>query len=162
MHCIFCGEVCEEKDPKSPQRRKEHSVCQTWKRQDGKDDFKTAILKVCDVRQDEGADDVRVRLTGAPADLRAVEIRWHHKCRTDFMGERNIKSAQRAKEDTNEEPKEDIRCLVEHMEKPNQMSTTMDLYQLGLYLDSTEGSNPPSKRKVIEDLQSLWRKVGKN
>ena len=152
VHCIFCGEVCEEKDPKNPQRWKEYNVCQTWKRQDGKDDFKTAILKVCDARQDEAADDVRVRLAGAPSDLRAVESRWHHKCRTDFMGERNIKSARRAKEDTDEEPKADIRCLVEHMEKPAQMSTTRDLYQL--YLDSTEGSNPPSKRKVIKEIQS--------
>ena len=65
VHCIFCGEVCEEKDLKNPQRWKEYIVYQTWKQQDGKDYSKTTILKVCDVRQDETADDVRVRLAGA-------------------------------------------------------------------------------------------------
>ena len=87
LNVFFYGEKCAiEADPKNPNRFKKNPgiLCRTADRgsakfEDGKEvkrkSFKQVILDVCNNRSDEQAEEVRVRLEGAPSDLHAVEAR---------------------------------------------------------------------------------------
>ena len=51
--------------------------------------------QVCERREDEQAEIVRVRLQGAGTDLHGVDARYHTPCYQAFKSERNIKAATR-------------------------------------------------------------------
>ena len=85
--CFICGKDCAVKaDPKNPSRFKKNPgvLCTTADRgsvkfEDGREvkrkSFKQVMLDVCNNRSDKLAEEVRVRLEGAPSDLHAVEER---------------------------------------------------------------------------------------
>ncbi|KAK2139556.1 hypothetical protein LSH36_1717g00002 [Paralvinella palmiformis] len=72
-----------------------------WKRaiirrtaeQEGKHDFKQAILDVCNHRNDAQARDVRIRIQGAISDMQAADAIYHKECYTLFIASRTISAA---------------------------------------------------------------------
>ena len=55
--------------------------------------MKDVILKACDTRNDEWAQQVRIRVEGAVSDLHAADAQYHKDCMSTFRGPRNIRSA---------------------------------------------------------------------
>ena len=97
-HCFFCGDTCSIlADPKNPNRWRESYECHTSDRGTELSIFKDAVLKVCDVRGDAWAEQVRVRLsdTQCSFDLHTADARYHEDCRKNFMGSRNVSSAKK-------------------------------------------------------------------
>ena len=66
--CLFCGQICEPKDPKHPQRWEPVSKCETEKRP-GQPTFKQVILDICDECQDDWSRVVEIKVNAAPNDL---------------------------------------------------------------------------------------------
>lgn len=103
---IFCGESCAiEKDKKHPDGWRRAVLCRTEYASPGKKSFKESILKVCDQRKDNVAEQVRSRVEGALSDLPAADARYHVDCMTNFMSANSIPAAQNAsKINVNEDP----------------------------------------------------------
>ena len=77
-NCLFCGELCQmEKDKKHPDRRKKAVLCRTAYAGPGKKAFKESILEACTQRNDDIANQVRVRVEGALSVLHAADARYH-------------------------------------------------------------------------------------
>ena len=90
VHCLFCGHICAMKpDKKNPSRWRPAYLVRTV---DPKNPYKTVILNTCAKRNDAKADEVALRVNGAPSDLHSAEARYHDECRKDFMGVRNVQS----------------------------------------------------------------------
>ena len=94
-HCIFCGEECLLRSSKNPERWRVVCRCTTADRHDNLS-FKDRILQHCAVRDDASAEDIRIRVSGAPADLHAANAQYHRDCHKQFFSERNTKAAQSA------------------------------------------------------------------
>lgn len=102
--CLFCGESCSlEKDPKHPDRWREAYLCRTSERGTNSI-YKDKLLKICNERNDNWAEEVRTRLSDIRAshDLHAADARYHNDCRKRFTGTKNIviaKTLQQQDED---------------------------------------------------------------
>ena len=72
-HCLFCGDICLSHDPKHPNRGREICQCKTADPAPGRKSTKEQILEKCKERGDNLADQVRIRVTGAAADLHAAD-----------------------------------------------------------------------------------------
>ncbi|KAG0712797.1 hypothetical protein GWK47_017681 [Chionoecetes opilio] len=86
-HCLFCGERCLPADPRNPSRWRTVIQCRTV------DFFKQNILHKCDLRNDQLADNVRVRVNGALSDLHAADAQYHEDCYKTFTNHRNVSAA---------------------------------------------------------------------
>ena len=94
-----------EKDTKHPGRWKKAVPCRTAYAGPGKKAFKKFILEACIQRNDDIANQVRVRVEGALSDLHAVDARYHVNCMASFMSPKFISAAKNAsKEDENTDP----------------------------------------------------------
>ena len=94
VHCLFCGDICEMKpNKKNPSRWQPAYLVRTV---DPKNPYKTVILNTCAKRNDAKADEVALRVNGAPTDLHSAEARYHDICRKEFMGVRNVQSVVNA------------------------------------------------------------------
>ena len=84
-HCIYCGECCfVEKDKKNPHRWvPDYLVKEVEERKWMKSEDR--ILKQCNIRADKWAEEVNLRVIGAPADLHASNARYHKDCLTRFF-----------------------------------------------------------------------------
>ncbi len=51
------------------------------------------ILNVCDLRNDEWASRVKIRIQGAVSDLHAADARYHEDCKSSFMAPRSVRAA---------------------------------------------------------------------
>ena len=150
-HCIFCGDKCLLKDKKNPGRWREVSLCTTADR-DNKDDLKSVILDVCAKRGDQKANDVQIRVLGAPSDLHAADARYHRDCYKKFMGERNIRAVNTPehKEDVS---RERVQRVIEHMQSdPSHIWSTVELYDIFVGL-CTEGTTM-RRRDFISEVQT--------
>ena len=58
--------------------------------------FKEKVYDCSGKRNDEWADQVRCRLSGALSDLYAVSARYHDDCRKQFMNPKNVARASKA------------------------------------------------------------------
>ena len=96
--CIFCGQVCLEKDPRHPDRWRRYSRCRTVDRL-GKATFKDVILDVCKLRNDRKANDVSLRLVGCVSDLHASDARYHTDCKKLFMDCKYVNEVSKEKAD---------------------------------------------------------------
>lgn len=93
-HCLICGEQCSsEPDSKNPERWRRVVQCRTADRGYNQDSLKDVILKACDARNDEWAQQVRIRVEGAVSDLHAADAQYHKDCMSTFRATRNIHSA---------------------------------------------------------------------
>ena len=92
--CLICGEQCSsEPDSKNPERWRRVVQCQTADLGPNQDTLKDVILKACDMRNDEWAQKVRIRVEGAVSDLHAADAQYHKDCMSTFRGPRNVHSA---------------------------------------------------------------------
>ena len=90
-HCIFCGGKCtEQKDYRHPGRWRPVSRCRTIGSTN--QNFKEAILQACHDRNDQWAEDVKLRVLSAVSDLHAADARYHRDCRPSFMGPKSMKA----------------------------------------------------------------------
>lgn len=93
LHCIFCGEQCSTSPSrKNPKRWRAAFLCKPP--ENGKY-FKESVLDCCNKRNDEWANQVRLRVAGAMSDLYAVSARYHDNCRKKFMNSRNVTAASK-------------------------------------------------------------------
>ena len=76
-------------------------LCRTADRGEGNKSFKEVILTTCGKRNDEVANQVRIRIQGAISDLHASNGRYHDKCKNNCMAPRSIASASRKDADEN-------------------------------------------------------------
>ena len=83
-HCFLCGKVCEEVDPRHPNRWRPVSYCRTADRGSAQKTFKNVILDTCDSRNDEWGNRVRLRVHAAVSDLHAADAMYHRDCLQAF------------------------------------------------------------------------------
>ena len=93
-HCLFCGDICLSRDPKHPNRWREVCQCKTADPALGRKSTKEQILEKCNERGDNLADQVRIRVTGAAADLHAADGQYHKDCFQSFMSQRNVRAVR--------------------------------------------------------------------
>jgi len=97
-HCLFCGETCVlNRDPKHPDRWRPAYSCRTAERRE-QHTFTQTILDVCNARQDDIGQTVKMRVLSVVSDLHAADARYHDDCRKRFMVSRSVGAASRAKE----------------------------------------------------------------
>ena len=90
-HCLYCAEKCDlQKDPKHPDRWKEAYLCRSTVSSTDNRPYKQYILDICHDRSDEWANEVRIRVEGAVADLHAVEARYHKDCLSRFISKKQL------------------------------------------------------------------------
>ena len=143
LHCLFCGYTCDQSitDPKNSQRWKEVSKCQNIK------SVKVNILRVCDERNDDESDRVKMRIQGALSDLKAAKGQYHRDCRAKFMSKRNIEAAK-CKQSSDESIEESLLKLVSFMEdQKKSLWSSIDLHEL---YDEYGGTS--SRRVLISKL----------
>lgn len=94
QHCIFCGELCNlKRDSKHPDRWRDAYLCREIEEKGRKTSFKAAIIQACNVRSDNWAADVRLRVEGAISDFHAADARYHVDCKSRFMSPKSLESA---------------------------------------------------------------------
>ena len=145
---MFCGDPCIMNcDPKHPDRWRRVVLCRTADR-DGQGTFKHAILSVCDARNDEWANDVKLRVQGAISDLHAADARYHEDCKSSFMAPRSVRAAA-----SGTRPKETgdaaFQCTVARMSnEPSRIWNTIDVYDEY----QSHGGELLSKGKLLAQL----------
>ena len=103
-HCFFCGKTCDHgvlqapwcditPNAKNPKRWRKACLCKPPEIDKG---FKEKVYDCSGKRNDECADQVRCRLSGALSDLYAVSARYHDDCRKQFMNPQNVARASKA------------------------------------------------------------------
>ena len=93
-----------------------------------KKSFKESVLEVCTQRNDDIANQVRVRIEGALSDLHAADARYHGNCMTSFMSHNSISAAKNVlKENKNTDPAFDQ--VVDEMSKDrSRLWNSVELY----------------------------------
>ena len=137
-HCIFCGNECRmTPDPKHPDRWNKATLCRTADRGESNKSFKEVILTTCDKRNDEVANQVRIKIQGAISDLHASNGRYHDKCKNNFMASRSIASASR--KDADENPNDTaFSNLISHMvSNASHIWSSIELHNIYKYLGSS-------------------------
>lgn len=87
--CLYCGEKCDlSKDTKHPDRWREAYKCRSTVSANDHRPYKQYILDICQERDDEWSNIVRIRVEGAISDLHAVEARYHVDCYSRFVSNR--------------------------------------------------------------------------
>ena len=129
-HCLFCGQSCVlHKDPKHPDRWRPAYLCKTSDRKT-RPIYKDAVVEICNQRNDEWGEKVRVRLsdTRANHDLHAADARYHDDCRKNFSNYRNI---AHAKKETRKVVDEAYDMVVENIKADtSKMWTSVELHEV--------------------------------
>ena len=107
-HCFLCGKVCEEVDPRHPNRWRPVSYCRTADRGSAQKTFKDVILDTCDSRNDEWGNRVKLRVHAAVSDLHAAYAMYHRDCLQAFKS--NTDQSQNVSEGSDD----DAFCKVLH------------------------------------------------
>ena len=152
-HCLFCGEECKtEVNPRHPDRWRRVVQCRTANRGEDKT-FKQGILDVCDQRNDEEAQQVRLRVQGAVSDLHAADAQYHKDCEAIFMSPRNI---QAAKSKTRPVPHNVDKVFEKLVDKMSNNDTNMwnsvELHETYKSL----GGNDLSRTQLIQSLSEQF------
>ena len=71
-------------------------LCRTTYAGPGKKAFKESILEACTRRNDDIANQVRVRVGGDLGDLHAADERYHVNCMASFMSPKSISASTNA------------------------------------------------------------------
>jgi hypothetical protein len=150
-NCIFCGDQCIECDNKNPSRWREVIQCTTADNP-GDKSFKTKILQICDERRDAQANEVRIRILGAPCDLHAADAQYHKDCYLLFMPKRNIQSAYYKTNNHPDDLDQSFQNLIKLMKNdPGRIWTSVELYENYLKLDRE--ANIITRKQLISKLQ---------
>ena len=106
---------------------------------------KEVILNACDLRNDDWAQKVRLRIEGAVSDLHAADAQYHKVCMSLFRGSKNI---DRSKDDT-EQHDEAFTMLVKDMaEDRSRLWNSIELHNL--YTDYK--GDKLSRRQLLKNL----------
>ena len=152
-HCIFCGDMCEmEPDPRHPSRWRRVIKCRNSDRVQSPITLKENILSTCEKRNDDWANQVRLRIQGAVSDLSAADAHYHKDCLTRFTSERNIKSSICNKHETlqADDAFEFVVRLI--LSDRSKIWNSRELYDTYL---SNNGENL-SRRQLVHSLQERF------
>ncbi|KAG1678468.1 Multidrug resistance-associated protein 1 [Nymphon striatum] len=83
-------------DPENPSRWKRIVQCKTADRRSNQKSFKEVIINACDLRNNDWAQKVRLRIEGPMSYLNAADTQYHTFCMSLFFDNRNI---DRSKDD---------------------------------------------------------------
>ena len=152
-HCIFCAQNCNVcQDQRHPDRWRPAYMCTEYQGNDGNDTFKHSILETCDKRGDEWAEQVRVRISGAPFDLHAADARYHIDCRANFMSPRSVNYAANA-DRTDKDTDAGFQSVVKEISgNQSRIWNSIELYNL--YTEG--GGNELSRRSLISKLSDYY------
>ena len=94
-HCIYCGKECHiEKDSIHPERWKEaHLVAVNeyfCKERKLFIPYKQHLLEICDKRNDDIGENLKLRLQGIESDLVANDVQYHKHCKTNFESKKIV------------------------------------------------------------------------
>ena len=139
-NCLICGEECSlDPDPRNPSRWKRVVRCRTADQ--GKHDFKQVLLDICRQRDDDQAEQVRLRLEGAVSDLHAADAIYHKQCYSGFAASRSVKSAtRRAVVSVLDDEENDVsftQVTKDMKDDPSRIWNSVDLYNLYLTYNGT-------------------------
>ena len=91
---LICGEKCCPKpDPKYPKRWRRVIQCRTADQGPNQSTFKYVILDVCDLRNGDWGQQVRLQVEGEVSDLHAADAQYLKDGMSSFRGPRNVKSS---------------------------------------------------------------------
>ena len=121
-------------NPKHPDRWNKATLCRTADRGEGNKSFKEVILTTCDKRNDEVANQVRIRIQGAISDLHASNGRYHDKCKNNFMAPRSIASASRKDADENPNDTAFSNLISRMVSNASHIWSSIELHNIYKYL----------------------------
>lgn len=167
--CIICGDTCIPKDSKNPKRWRRIAQCRTI-------EIKQKILQTCNLRDDDVATMVRLRIQGAVSDLHAADTQYHHDCYTAFTARRNISfasSKSKANADLNPTEQAFQNVVFAILDEPNKLWNSVEVYDiysrnLSNALDqedttfnennfSQEQKNRPKRAQLVQMLESHFK-----
>ncbi len=134
-------------DQKHPSRWRRVVLCRTADR-GGKETFKQVILNVCDLRNDEWASRVKIRIQGAVSDLHAADARYHEDCKSSFMAPRSVRAAASSTKPKETEDKALQSTILQMSNESSQIWNTVAAYDLYL----SHGGELLSRRTLLEKL----------
>ena len=121
--CLFCGCECKGRDSKNPNRWVRVRQCRTVERVSSLT-FKQQMEKLCDERQDQWANEVAARLSGA-IDLHAADAQYHVPCYNSF------RVVAVTHPPTKEPEEEALRLVISTMaENVTETWTTSEVYSM--------------------------------
>ena len=150
--CLFCGEHCQDKDPKNPNRWKEFYIVRSIYTK-GWVPFKDFILSICTIRNDAWSVGVRFRVDTAVSDLHAADARYRQYCKTKFLHSKYVD--QIASQITTGGSKIDIgleSVKTTLKENPREMWNSVELYNLY----SEHGGYKLSRRALVKLLVEIF------
>lgn len=113
---------------KHPDRLKKAVLYQTARVGPGKRAFKESILEACTQRNDDIANQVRVRVEGALSNLHAADARYDVNFMASFMSPKSISAAKNAsKEDENTDHAFD-EVIGEMLKDKSRLWNSVELY----------------------------------
>ena len=119
----------------------------------GKKSIKESILKECDQRKDNAAEQVRFRVEGALSDLHAPDSCYHVDCMASFMSPNSIAAAQNAsKVNVNEDPVFDS-VTEEMVQEKSRLWHSVQLH----YLYQLLGGKILSRRALLLQIKEHFR-----
>lgn len=144
-HCVFCGEKCLPLDPRHPDRWRKVYQCRTT------GGYKQKILLNCDERNDDLANEVRVRLSGAVTDLHAADAQYHNDCYKRFMSHKNIQAAAGTKSNVFLQDDPALDALICEMEgKKSHVWNSIEIHEAY----TNYGGSKLSRKNLISNLFS--------
>ena len=150
--CVFCGDLCiMDFDPKHPSRWRRVVLCRTADRS-GKETFKQVILNVCDLRNDEWASRVKIRIQGAVSDLHAANARYHEDCKLSFMAPHSVRAAASSTKPKETEDKALQSTILQMSNESSQIWNTVSAYDLYL----SHGGELLSRRTLLAKLTEYF------
>ena len=110
-------------------------------------------MTVCvNERGDDHANDVRIRVQGAPSDLHAAEAaRYHDKCRKVFMNPKQFKAVQKSQHNIRTE--DTVASFVVEMIKIKNDRTWTSVQIHSMYIEN--GGKDMKKNRLVDKIKEL-------
>lgn len=149
---IAKAQKCLQKDGKNPSRWRPAYKFRQIKSPDRKTTLKESILETCAVRNDDLAEQVRLRLHGIMGDLHAAEAIYHTDCRASFLSLDHVTFAA----NQSDKPEQDdpaMEYVIGVMKKDqSQLWNSIDLYKL--YTEN--GGKIQSRKTLLRKLSEFF------
>ena len=146
-HCLYCGTECKvEKDPKNPARWVPAYQFREIEKRGSSKTIKESVLDICDQRNDEQANLVRIRVNGAPTDLHAADARYHASCRSAFSSPKSIKAASSSASNERDSGVKIVTSLMS--EDRSLIWNSNDVYNMYI----AKGGNNLCKKSVVRQV----------
>jgi len=151
-HCLFCSQTCAvEKDRKNPKRWRPAYQCRRID-SSGQKSMKELILEACTVRNDDWAEQVRIRVEGTISDLHAAGARYHVNCKAHFLASSSV-TCTSGKSIKNELDDSALEYVIDVMSKDlSQLWNSVELYQVYSY----NGGNVLSRKTLLRKLLEFF------